>query len=192
VNLVWNLGVSWIRVKQISNIFSQISEKFRFFQAILQSKLDFSRQISRKFWFFSGNFTKNRFFRQKFPNDPFSVHPDKIDHLQLLLAKLFYFSSKVTTFEHKLLPAHDKIRIGLIFLDPSTTPTTPLRSSPVQNLGVVTPPTSQDWRLRLVELYSFINPVWSLLNLSLTMSSFSLDQAAPRSRNLLKEPFINI
>jgi len=30
----------------------------------------------------------------------FSVYPDKTGHLQLLLDKLFYFSSKVTTFEH--------------------------------------------------------------------------------------------
>ena len=29
-------------------------------------------------------------------------------HVQLLLGKLFYFSSKVTTFEH-ILPVHDKI-----------------------------------------------------------------------------------
>jgi len=33
----------------------------------------------------------------------FSIDPDKIDHLQLLLAKLLYFSSKVTIFEHTYL-----------------------------------------------------------------------------------------
>jgi len=44
VNLVWNLGRSWIRVK----------------------KIDFSRQIFENFDFFSGPFTqKVWFFRQK-------------------------------------------------------------------------------------------------------------------------------
>src|SRR6218665_2212773 len=50
-------------------------------------KIDFYRQISEKFQFFQ-TIKKIRFFKQK------------IVHLQLPLATLFYFSSKVTTFEH--------------------------------------------------------------------------------------------
>ena len=66
---------------------------------------DFFLQISEKFQFFSGNFTKEiSIFRQEFPNYLFlskiSIQPDKIGHLRLLLAKLFYFSSKLDTFQH--------------------------------------------------------------------------------------------
>src|SRR6218665_903477 len=59
-------GGSWIRLKEF----------------------DFSRQLSKKLRFFSGNFTKKINF------------PGKIGYLQELLGKLFYFSSNVTTFEH--------------------------------------------------------------------------------------------
>jgi len=60
---------------------------FNFFKAISQKKL-----------IFPGKFHKNfDFFRQFHKNFDFS---GKIGHLQLLLGKLFYFSSKVTTFEH--------------------------------------------------------------------------------------------
>jgi len=41
---------------------------------------------------------KNYFFRQL--HKKFRFFQAKIGHLQLLLGKLFYFSSKVTTFEH--------------------------------------------------------------------------------------------
>ena len=70
---------SWIRVK-----------KFSFFQANFRKILIFSRQF----------YKKNRFFKANFRISSFSVYPDKIDHLQLLLGKLFYFSSNFTTFEH--------------------------------------------------------------------------------------------
>src|SRR6218665_1700001 len=47
---------------------------------------------------FPGKFPKNfNFFRQFKTKFDFQA---KISHLQLLLVKLFYFSSKVTTFEH--------------------------------------------------------------------------------------------
>jgi len=42
----------------------------------------------RKISIFSGNFTKK------------SIFHEKNGHLQQLLGKLFYFSSKVTTYEH--------------------------------------------------------------------------------------------
>src|SRR6218665_1281770 len=117
---------SWIRVK-----------KFRFFQAISQTKIDFSGQISEKFLcfrqfkkfrfyrkiseqfqLFSGNFIKKSIFLRKFSKNfdfsreisrksrflgnftKISIFHAKIGYLQLFLGKLFYFSSKVTTFEH--------------------------------------------------------------------------------------------
>jgi len=53
----------------------------------------------RKISIFSGNFTKNSIFPGKFPKfTKFSIFQAKITHL--LLGRLFYFSSKVTTFEH--------------------------------------------------------------------------------------------
>jgi len=60
---------------------------------------------------------------QKFPNDLFYVYPNKIGNLQLLLGKLFYFFSKVTTFVAYILLVHDKIIIK--FHDASTIPTIP-------------------------------------------------------------------
>src|SRR6218665_1515487 len=68
------------------DFYRQISEKFQFFQAILQKNIEFCRQISEIFLFFQA-IKKIRFSKQK------------IVHLQLPLAKLFYFPSKVTTFE---------------------------------------------------------------------------------------------
>ena len=103
VNLVWNLG-SWIRVKQI-----------RFFPANFRKNLDFYRQISEKS-IFSGNFTKDSIFPNKFPksfdfvqanSQKFLISQAKIAHLQLLLGKLFYFSSKSPL--SNMLPVHDKI-----------------------------------------------------------------------------------
>src|SRR6218665_1346513 len=52
-------------------------------------KIDFSRQIFENFDFFQALSHKN-----------FDFFHAKIGHLQLLLSKLFYFSSKATTFEH--------------------------------------------------------------------------------------------
>src|SRR6218665_1423996 len=80
-----NLGVVDPGQKKF-DFYRQISEKFQFFQAILQKNIEFCRQISENFDFFRQ--LKIRFSKQK------------IVHLQLPLAKLFYFSSKVTTFEH--------------------------------------------------------------------------------------------
>ena len=69
VNLVWNLG-SWIRVKI----------------------LWFSRKISEKFWFFSGNFRNNKsIFQGKFPKnlDYFQVISQKISIFQVTFPKNF-------------------------------------------------------------------------------------------------------
>src|SRR6218665_1700073 len=68
------------------DFYRQIFEKFQFLQAILQKNIEFCRQISENF----------DFFRQLKK----SIFQAKIFHLQLPLVKLFYFSSKVTTFEH--------------------------------------------------------------------------------------------
>src|SRR6218665_2564761 len=51
-----------------------------------------------KFRFFQANCRKFRFFQTI--SQKVSIFQAKIGHLQLLLGKLFYFSSKVTTFEH--------------------------------------------------------------------------------------------
>src|SRR6218665_4183917 len=77
---------SWIRVKKF-DFYRQIFEKFQLFQAILQKNIEFCRQISENFDFF------RQLKKFNFPNQ-------KVVHLQLPLGKLFYFSSKVTTFEH--------------------------------------------------------------------------------------------
>src|SRR6218665_1215749 len=69
------------------DFYRQIFEKFQFFQQILQKNIEFCRQISENF----------DFFRQL---KKFGFSKQKIVHLQLPLGKLFYFSSKVTTFEH--------------------------------------------------------------------------------------------
>ena len=101
VNLVWHLGVVDPGQKNF-DFYRQISEKFQFFQAILQKNIEFCRQISENFDFFQA--IKKLIFQAK-----------KV-HLQLPLAKLFYFFSKVTTFEHTSLymikynisrPVHD-------------------------------------------------------------------------------------
>jgi len=78
---------SWIRVKK--SIFpSKFPKNFDFFLASSPKDFDFSRQISEKF----------RVFHAISQN--ISISQAKIGHLQLLFGKLFYFSSKVTTFEH--------------------------------------------------------------------------------------------
>jgi len=78
---------SWIWVKNNFDFFRQISENFDFSGSFTQ-KIDFLQVNFLKILIFSGNFTKILIFHAK------------IGHLQLLLVKLFYFSSKVTTFEH--------------------------------------------------------------------------------------------
>jgi len=64
----------------------QFHKKIHFSRQI-SVKFDFYRQIFKQIRFFSGNFTKNFDFPGK--NWPL-----------ILLGKLFYFSSKVTTIEH--------------------------------------------------------------------------------------------
>src|SRR6218665_2723866 len=59
----------------------------------------FSRQISDRFRFFLASSTTILIFPSKFQKN-FDLFQEKIGHLQLLLGKLFYISSKVTTFEH--------------------------------------------------------------------------------------------
>ena len=70
---------------------------------------------------FSGNFKKMQIFRAK------------IVHLQLLLSKLFYLSSKVTTFEHA-----SSTWQGIIFLRPSVTTCQP--HEPLPNIWGSRPP----------------------------------------------------
>src|SRR6218665_1895814 len=113
------------RGSRLKNQFSrQISEKFRFFPGNFTKDFDLSRQISEKFDFFSGNFTKSFYFPGKdFRMTSFSVYPDKIGHLQLLQWANYSISIQKSPLSD-ILPVHDKIII--IFHDPSTTPT-PLR-----------------------------------------------------------------
>ena len=72
---VWG---SWIRVQKISIFPDQFTKEFRFFQANFFKTISIFHEIL----IFFSNFQA------------------KTGHLQLLLGKLFYFSSKVTTFEH--------------------------------------------------------------------------------------------
>jgi len=73
-----------------------------------QKNFDFSRQIFEKFRFFQNISQKNLIFPSKFRKNfhfqaisqKISILEAKVAHLQLLVGKLFYFSSKVTTFEH--------------------------------------------------------------------------------------------
>src|SRR6218665_3721655 len=79
------------------NFSKQISEKFRFFSPNF-TQISTSPEKFQKNLEFSGNFTKNSIFQAK------------IGHLQQLLGKLFYFSSKVITFENiYFLYNYDKI-----------------------------------------------------------------------------------
>src|SRR6218665_1753753 len=73
------------------------SNKSRLFQTNFCEISIFSGNFTRNFNFFRQIFKKLQFFRQF---EKTSIFQAKIAHLQLLLAKLFYFSSKVTTFEH--------------------------------------------------------------------------------------------
>src|SRR6218665_1789409 len=77
---------SWIRVKQISISLGKFPKQFKFF-----------RQFYKRISSFAGKFSKILIF-QAIKKIRFSKQ--KIVHLQLPLGKLFYFSSKVTTFEN--------------------------------------------------------------------------------------------
>src|SRR6218665_3218054 len=100
-------GGSWIRVKEF-DFYRQIFENFQFFQAILQKNIEFFRQL------------KKSIFQAK--NCPFRDIP---------LGKLFYFSSKVTTFEHTSLRCNN---ISRPVHDSNVPPCDP----PSKNLGVAT------------------------------------------------------
>ena len=71
-----------------------------------QQNFDFYRQISEKFQFFRQFYKRISSFAGKFPKilifstKKIRFSKQKIVHLQLPLAKLFYFPSKVITFEH--------------------------------------------------------------------------------------------
>ena len=102
--------------QQIFDFSGQIKEKFRFFQAISQKISIFPGNFFLQISIFPGKFLKNFDFSVKFLRNfdfirqlkKYSIFQAKIAHLQLLLGKLFYFSSKVTTFI--LLPVHNKIK----------------------------------------------------------------------------------
>ena len=119
VNLVWNLGGSWIRVKNFdflgkfrffsgnftkkkSNFQRKFTKNFDFlgnftdnfdlFQAMSQWKNRFSGQISEKFRFCSGNFTKRfDFSKQISENFDFLDNFTKISIFQAKLAIYSYF-----------------------------------------------------------------------------------------------------
>src|SRR6218665_1897212 len=75
---------SWIRVKKISIFTGKFPKNFNFF-----------RQFYKRISSFAGKFPKILIFSGNKKID----FPSKKVHLQLPLGKLFYFSSKVTTFE---------------------------------------------------------------------------------------------
>src|SRR6218665_1754424 len=109
---------SWIRVKQISISTGKFPKNFNFF-----------RQFYKRISSFAGKFPKISIFSGNKKID----FPSKKVHLQLPLGKLFYFSSKVTTFEHTSLymirynnisrPVHDSND------PPATLPSTPCPKS---------------------------------------------------------------
>ena len=119
VNLVWNLGgrgsgstefrffqanfreiLIFSRQFHKKMVFQANFWKISIFQANFFTNFGFSKEIFEKFRFFSGKFSKEfKFFRQLKK----SIFQAKTAHFQLLLGKLFYFSSKVNTFEHTLL-----------------------------------------------------------------------------------------
>jgi len=84
-------------VKKNSIFPGKFQRNFDFFSQF-HKKIDFSRHIFAKISIFSGKFSKNFDFYVIF--NKLSIIQANIAHLQLLLGKLFYFSSKVITFEH--------------------------------------------------------------------------------------------
>src|SRR6218665_3190091 len=109
---------SWIRVQKISISTGKFPKNFNFFRQFYKRIPSFAGKFP-KMLICSGN--KKLIFRAK-----------KV-HLQLPLGKLFYFSSKVTTFEHTSLymirynnisrPVHDSND------PPATLPSTPCPKS---------------------------------------------------------------
>src|SRR6218665_2994275 len=109
---------SWIRVKKISIFRGKFPKNFNFFRQFYKRISSFAGKLP-KILIFSGN--KKIDF------------PSKKVHLQLPLGKLFYFSLKVTTFEHTSLymirynnisrPVHDSND------PPATLPSSPLPKS---------------------------------------------------------------
>src|SRR6218665_371587 len=78
---------SWIQVNKIS-----------IFPGKFQRNFDLSGNFTKNFDFPRQTFEKFRLFQAIFKK--VSIFHAKIAHLQLLLGKLFYFLSKVITFEH--------------------------------------------------------------------------------------------
>src|SRR6218665_184508 len=106
-------GGSWIRVKNV-DFYRQISEKFQFFQAILQKNIKFSRQISGNFDFFRQ--LKKLIFQAK--KCPFTATSDQSI---LFLFKSNHFRTYfLIRYNNISRPVHD--------------PTRP----PAQNMGVAT------------------------------------------------------
>ena len=95
---------------KISILPGKFSKHFDYFQSNFRNSSIFSGNFTKKFNFFRQS-KKFRFSMQKL-----------LIYRQLLLGKLFYFSSKVTTFDHTSCTRQDII----IFHDPSTTPYDPL------------------------------------------------------------------
>src|SRR6218665_1609752 len=99
--------------REISN-FSGNFRKSSIVKSKFSRDFDCSRQILEKFRFleanvlkiliFSGKFSKNLIFYLNFDFQAIlkrdSIFQAKMAHLQLLLGKLFHFSSKVKAFEH--------------------------------------------------------------------------------------------
>src|SRR6218665_423761 len=77
---------SWIRVNKISISTDKFPKNFNFF-----------RQFYKRILSFPGKFPEILILQAI---NKFRFSKQKIVHLQLPLGKLFYFSSKVTTFEH--------------------------------------------------------------------------------------------
>ena len=82
----------------------------------------------KKISIYPGKFLKNSDFFRQF--NKISIFQAIIAHLQLLLGKLFYFSSKITTFEY--------FQYMIRYNNISRPVHDPLRPPTVKNLGVAT------------------------------------------------------
>src|SRR6218665_886615 len=110
-----SMGESWIRVKKFQ-FCRKISEKFRFFQAIIFTKNRFLGQISEKVRFlqvisqkisiFQGKFPKNIDFFRQFPKK--SIFQANICYLPLFLYANYSISLQKSPLSN-ILPVHDKI-----------------------------------------------------------------------------------
>src|SRR6218665_1914128 len=121
---------SWIRVKKISISTGKFPKNLNFF-----------RQFYKRISSFAGKFPKILIFSG---NKKIDFASKKV-HLQLPLGKLFYFSSKVKTFEHTSLYMIRYNNISRPVHDSNDTPCDPPFDPPAQNLGIATL-SSQDYR----------------------------------------------